>query len=143
MGKYYSVTYRNFLYPTRELLFDNAMCCCLFLHVPNIFHNRVAQTFAKGRIGSLTMATVTRTSNLQKSSRFKVMLHGMIRQDGFYRNTMLKQCCNHEKQGRYNVATAALRLKSSLRIVPCDITFRACLHRGGGPQVGGVTHLSV
>ena len=66
MGKYYSVTYRNFLYPTRELLFDNAMCCCLFLHVPNIFHNRVAQTFAKGRIGSLTTATVTRTSKKQQ-----------------------------------------------------------------------------
>ena len=57
----------------------------------------------------------------------KVMLHGTISNDDFYRNTtrrcnvgtmlrpletMLKQCCD-----------AVLRYKSSLRIVSCNITF--------------------
>ena len=46
-------------------------------------------------------------SNLLQSA-VKVMLHGTIRKDDFFVQhsvAMLKQCCNHSKQCRNNVAT--------------------------------------
>ena len=52
---------------------------------------------------------------------FKVTLHGTIRNSV----AMLEQCCKNSKQCRHNVATLGLccATESSLRIVPCNITF--------------------
>ena len=48
------------------------------------------------------------------------MLHEMIRDDDFLRNTALQHCWDIVSNG-YNIAPALQ--KSSLRIVPCNIAF--------------------
>ena len=60
------------------------------------------------------------------------MLHGTIRNDGFWRNTalqMLEQCCNHSKQCRNNVVTLCCakhrRCESSQS---CNITLKELCH---------------
>ena len=55
----------------------------------------------------------------------KVMLHKMILNDNFQRNTALQHCCGTVSNG-HNIIPALQRciaLKLSLRIVPCNITF--------------------
>ena len=58
----------------------------------------------------------------------------VTRDDDFYRNTALHHCCDIVSNGCNIVPTlsALLRYKSSLRIVPCNIT----LKQKGGDEVG-------
>ena len=68
------------------------------------------------------------------------MLHQTICNDNFYGDNI--QRCNNQEQSRNNVAAlcwAENRRRLSFKGNQCP--FRACLHGGGGPQVGEITRL--
>ena len=72
---------------------------------------------------------LSQVSEIARGPSVTLMLHETIRNDDFKRNTALQHCCDIVSNGCNTGTTlqcsdALLRYKSSLWIVPCNITLR-------------------